>query len=439
MLSSSDSKPSKKLPVTTSQIQQRCDYDLGESLIERWKEAKKTYCTPKNGSQSPSGIYCHRIYQSRHTAHDNFCYATNIYVDWNRISWGQGEHPPDDPILTEGFISADCDVDHGLFQDENFQLWYKVLMRSFRTNTERKDVPVRVDEPTILASRDSPHNQGHNMADRMSIWVSLRILGLEPEDSHFISIDSHEKGPFWVAEEHMAQKGQISARTQHADLLKEGGIVHYKHLIFAIPGGSSFIWKDGWITNECTSAPLLEQYSHSFLSYLGMVEEYPPLGRLSVPTIVLNSRSKRPDGTVVGRIMKNEDQVWDVISNVSARNGWNAIRVDMVKVGDYRQQVAFMRNTTVFIGMHGAGFVHINWMPKEGVIIELFSHGFESRMYRNEAKWRGKVYFSWHNTKGEEPYHSKESHATIVDIEAFTSLMESTERVLKAFGLGLGY
>jgi hypothetical protein len=68
---------------------EKCEYDFGFPLIDRWRKARKTYCSPiesKNDKAPSSSIHCHKILQTSHSSMDNFCYVKNLYLDTSQVS-----------------------------------------------------------------------------------------------------------------------------------------------------------------------------------------------------------------------------------------------------------------------------------------------------------------------------------------------------------------
>ena len=64
-----------------------CEADFGNGLIDRWRDARKTYCAPRSDgsdpSRPPSRIDCFLLMQTGHAGHgDNLCEATNVRLNF---------------------------------------------------------------------------------------------------------------------------------------------------------------------------------------------------------------------------------------------------------------------------------------------------------------------------------------------------------------------
>ena len=70
-----------------------CEHDFGFKLINRWREAKREYCSPirSNKPNNPSTrVNCFKIQQTSHTSMDNFCTVENLYIDTDEIGARSG-------------------------------------------------------------------------------------------------------------------------------------------------------------------------------------------------------------------------------------------------------------------------------------------------------------------------------------------------------------
>ncbi|OIR57968.1 MAG: uncharacterized protein A8A55_1263 [Amphiamblys sp. WSBS2006] len=61
------------------------------------------------------------------------------------------------------------------------------------------------------------------------------------------------------------------------------------------------------------------------------------------------------------------------------------------------EQLALIKNTDVFIALHGASLGHTMFMRKEAFIIELFPYCFRKTIYKNIARHTGVKYIRWQN------------------------------------------
>jgi len=68
---------------------------------------------------------------------------------------------------------------------------------------------------------------------------------------------------------------------------------------------------------------------------------------------------------------------------------------------DIIQQVSVIHNSSILIGNHGAGLVHLLWINPGSIVIELFPLNYKKFIYLSLSKLSGLHYISWINTQNE--------------------------------------
>ena len=59
----------------------------------------------------------------------------------------------------------------------------------------------------------------------------------------------------------------------------------------------------------------------------------------------------------------------------------------------FRDQLAVIARAQIFIGAHGAGLTHLNFLPAGACVVEVWPECTYDDAYRNWAKWRGDVHY----------------------------------------------
>jgi len=112
------------------------------------------------------------------------------------------------------------------------------------------------------------------------------------------------------------------------------------------------------------------------------------------------------------------------------QNNYPELEIKMVQFSNMSifKQMETIRNTTILVGMHGAGLLNLMFLNRESIVVELFGYKMENYLYRNLSKQLGLTYFSWRNEieKNAIPgtilgYHNAD---TIVDEVQFLALMK---------------
>ena len=63
----------------------------------------------------------------------------------------------------------------------------------------------------------------------------------------------------------------------------------------------------------------------------------------------------------------------------------------------FQEQVAAMRNTTVLIGVHGAGLTNLLFLPDHAAIVEVLPWHWDRRAYERIGQLLGYTYRAWRN------------------------------------------
>jgi hypothetical protein len=156
-----------------------CENDFGNGLIQRWRETRSSYCSPRT-SPSSSSIDCFLVKQTRHHGNgDQLCLGSNIRLKYSdfadpRITDGVLKRYIDSKHMDSAYIhyskgtwSGMCDLEASLWKKESFPGWNADWQQSF--------VPIRGDgdlqcdvwetKPTLLVQRDTFANMFHDSED----------------------------------------------------------------------------------------------------------------------------------------------------------------------------------------------------------------------------------------------------------------------------------
>lgn len=63
----------------------------------------------------------------------------------------------------------------------------------------------------------------------------------------------------------------------------------------------------------------------------------------------------------------------------------------------FQEQVSAMRNTTVLIGVHGAGLTNLLFLPDRAAIVEILPWHWDRRAYERIGHLLGYFYRPWNN------------------------------------------
>lgn len=317
--------------------------------------------------------------------------------------------------------NANIENQHG---HQEFQLELGGSMSSWRTTQE--SCTEILPGTTLLVNRDDVYNVFHSLANVVNAFQSLLILNIKPKVDRIVLLDSREEGPYFPI---------WSAFTDQ--VLRLDRDVCFQRAIYAIPGGSSFIWKDVWKPNYCYHSAILKLFSRFILSHFGLLEQKrrdpgDPI------RITFSSRKVKP-GAPPSRRIFNEDKLKEILETklvtpMGKKISATVTLIDLATI-PFKDQIALMRKTDIYLGMHGAGMTHLIYLPDEAVVVEMFPKDWHQSSMRNLAKYTNKIYFSWQN---QHQQNVREGNNAIVDETEFTALMNHAANTVMAFHLGNG-
>ncbi|KAH8046359.1 hypothetical protein JL722_13686 [Aureococcus anophagefferens] len=191
-----------------------CEADFGNGLIDRWRDARKTYCAPRSDgsdpSRPPSRIDCFLLMQTGHAGHgDNLCEATNVRLNFADFADGAtatrqferyvaARHAEWEAHVSyrEGSLAADCDADPELWQAKHFPGWNAHWADAF-ARVDDLECDVWEDAPTLVVERDTFANLFHDSEDFVNAFIALAVLRWSTADLQILLTDIYPEGPFW--------------------------------------------------------------------------------------------------------------------------------------------------------------------------------------------------------------------------------------------------
>lgn len=136
--------------------------------------------------------------------------------------------------------------------------------------------------------------------------------------------------------------------------------------------------------NGCENSALFHAFSEHVLHRLGIEQNPIELKNPKIRITFLSRQTKY-------RNVINEKEL---IKRISQNDQYEVKRVVFDKNIKFVDQIKIVRNTDVFIGMHGAGLTHLLFLPKWATLFELHNCG-DPTCYQDLARLRGVNYITW--------------------------------------------
>ena len=333
-----------------------------------------------------------------------FAELTNVLVD---PSWGSGKvggenlsdvmyQSADNEYydLHKRYFKLPCTkkIKH-LFPRED-PLWEWTEAIYVNPNLEFRNVPI-MKNTTIFVKRYEYANMYHTMTDLYNAFLMHVAFRLNPDSTTIVWVDAHPKGgldPVW--------------NTLFGKVIRAGQVTRpmvFKKLIWSMMGDNSPI-SDFHI--KWNSVPFLEEFRHFFLTRHGLS----PYRKLNCSNVTVSfiwrrnyiAHPRNPSGKVQRKI-KNEDELIQTLKNALPSITVRGAPLDSLSM---TEQLQYITETDILIGMHGAGMTHALFLQKHAAVIELHENTGMLHFWAF-AKWRRLVHASWLNEAGpdKEGYH----------------------------------
>ena len=289
--------------------------------------------------------------------------------------------------LSKGYFNLPCPYSKSLVTSYKFsnkdhlQNW----MQAINFHTSLPLPSRRIEEPTICVQRYEYAHVYFTMLDIYNVFLVCNMFYLDPLSVTILWIDGHPKSEMediWT---------KLFKRVTRAGDIKEP--VTISTLFWNIMGYNSPMHN-----NELKKIPLLEEFRKFVISSYN-IEEVRKLNCSSVRVMFIWRRNyvahpRNPQGRVQRKI-QNEKEL-----ETSLKSKFSSLSIRGLQLDTYsmREQLEFVTDTDIMIGMHGAGLVHSLFLPPHGALVELFPNQL-SRLthFRSIALWHGLKYKSWFN------------------------------------------
>lgn len=265
---------------------------------------------------------------------------------------------------------------------------------------------------TIAIQRYEYANLYHTMTDFYNAFLLLIINKKHPNDTNILLIDSHPKGALDEVWDTL-----FGSATRAGHLLSP---VLYKDFAWGITGYYS-IMND----HDLPSVPYIEEFRTFFLTQ----HRIPIIENINCEKLTLLfifrrdyvAHPRNPKG-LVGRKIKNEEELLTAIRKLLPGHNVNGIQTDHYNM---TEQLRYISNTDILVGMHGAGLSHTLFLPKHAGLIELYPNYWPmaNRHFRAMARWRKLHYSSWQNSNSSNELPNKYTHIPVKVVSAMVDEM----------------
>jgi len=288
-----------------------------------------------------------------------------------------------------------------------------------------------IDTPTLMVKLDATSNMYHHFCDFFNIFISLNLNNSvvpEPTGRQVLILDNHPYHssfrPAWksVTDLPLLNLNSVAGkRICFKDLL----LPLLPRMVYGLYYGTPLI-------PGCHSSSMFSAFSAWFSSALGL--GLPSPNPQSPLQLTLLSRATKY------RQILNEQEIVKALSD----EGYQVTVAKFTPLVPFQEQLETIRNTDILVGIHGAGFTHLLFLPDWAHVLELYNCE-DPGCYKDLARLRGVGYSTWTaedlltqvpgdqtdpNAKG--PAHKKFSNYVFDVEETLRIVKEAGEKVLVA-------
>ena len=299
-----------------------------------------------------------------------------------------------------GFLEMNCKhVPKYVFSYGNHvSQWMNALIVSQSRHFDRQE-----NTYWIGVTRYEYVNLYHTMTDWFNAFFVMTLFNLTRKNTNILIIDGHPSGSLdsvWgVIFNSTLRIGQLPKRTLFKTFI--AGMIGYHSLIFT---NAAHLKED--------PVPILEEFRDFFLSSYDLspnrVLNCSSLSLLIIWRRPYLAHPRNPSGDV-HRKVKNEQEVMDKLKLHFPHFRLHGIQADSLSM---REQLRYVSDSDVLIGMHGAGLTLCLMLPRHGALLEFMPNyvipSFKTH-FKGIAKQRGLIYRQWIN---HDPNNEFEDHFT---------------------------
>eukprot|EP01038_Epipyxis_sp_PR26KG_P010549 gene10549-14171_t len=446
--------PASELSDQINGTTRSCVDIWSDSYIISWRKRKvKELCMDEANSK----IHC---YDSNGWA--RYCVFENAMLSFKKM---RKKRQDGGTIRSweRGFISADCGE---MGKDD---IGYSMLYKPDIEGTEEAICDYVFNETVIAFSHENIRNLGITISDYLNVWAMLWLGGISQEsrDVTFLNIDSLRKGKYNADQpNHFFRTYDASFRRviKAIDFAEPvPSKVCFKKIVFQPKPNIPYKWDRSYssidsiedtnmcrpTTNSSAHSSLFQRLNLQIRNNYGFLVESPTQQSFNILLIVRNEMkgslplTPQKAASITSRIFSNLPEIVIGLKRLIKQQNehlnrnninFNIVVQDLLLLS-FEQQVQLISNSSLVIGMHGAGIANTMHMPIGTKfccgVIEIFPQGeFQSiRGYGNLAKRLGYKYERYDmNNKTATNLNTEKSDGKS-EIHVF-SLMVIVERML---------
>lgn len=289
-------------------------------------------------------------------------------------------------------------------------------MYSIATHDVKQVADQVISDFTIAITRYEYANLFHTMTDWYNAFLIMQFFNHSSFSTNILIVDAH---PYGALDSVWNQLFNSTVR-----LAGLPARTHFKNLVWGILGYNSLMK-----IYVSPNPPLLEDFRDFFLSAYNInAQRLIDCKRLNILFIWRHNYLAHPRNPTgfVSRKIHNEEQLVRYVKRRHSESVVTGLQIDAYSM---RQQLQFIADADILVGMHGAGLTHAVFLQKRAALIELVPNYWSpmAEHFKAICVWRGLIYKQWFNS---DPRNEFPDQSTNIPPEIMNTLIKNTIREL---------
>ena len=289
-------------------------------------------------------------------------------------------------FLTKGFFNIPCKA-KPLYRFRPGNNYLNEWLRGTAFSEKHIHANETIPGLTIALMRFEYANLYHTMTNWYNVFSTMVFFNRTASDTNILLIDGHPEGALDDAWQVLFSKVMRVGHLKPTTLFTE--------MAWCMMGYNSPLLSNF----PSQSPPLIPEFRHFFLTQYGIRSNIrTDCAKISILFIWRRNyvaHPRNPDGVITRKIL-NEQSLISLAKATFPQFLVQAVQLDTLSM---LQQLWLVSNTSILIGMHGAGLTHTLFQPLGGTTIELFNEDWgENRHLESLAVWSKMHYLTWRNT-----------------------------------------
>jgi hypothetical protein len=343
-----------------------CDDAWGDSHVRNWRKHRDpgVKCT---NPDTKSSMQC---YVNENM--DKFCVLENVMIDFSKAhKVEKGGNFIASKKFRQDYISMDC---HEGGKEPGFT--FPHLLSPSRSVSSRDTCDYVIDDTVLLFSHDNVRNMAHTLNDVLNVWLMLWLDGKAGSVSEIplLTIDAlkmYNNFDDTVNQYFTTYVRNFATILRGTDFGPTGTLCLRRVLTQPLPA-RGFVWENWHKDLPCSfigPSSLYQRWNLHVRQSFGLLTKAVRDKTRSKPlkvVLIMRSESKNDWGSYrTSRLIHNENEVldalWKLEDTLTGDHAFELVVQDFSELS-FEQQMQLMSETSILLGMHGAGISQSQYM-----------------------------------------------------------------------------